>query len=147
MTNVTYTGVDDCNLDALALDALLMKFVDLGHHMRCEVSDRAITLILTLLKVARLDVWLADPLNVGLGNAVRLQGPDILDGGVRFGNSHDCVFSFVDVVYDDRDALEELVVELHADLAVALDVRGDLCSILRTKVSIALLGLQLQDTN
>lgn len=106
-----------------------MKLVNLGHDVRRKVVDRPIPAVLALLKIAAFDIGGADPLDVGFRNAVGDQRPYIFDSRA-LSNPHDRVFGLFDIVELDRHALEELIVEVHADPSVSLDIGVDPSGIL-----------------
>lgn len=116
---VTYTRVDDGNLDAPAREALGPQLVHLRHDVRRE-------LVLGLVgRRAPLDVAKvlpgvgADPLDARAGHVVQLQRPHVAHLG-QGGELGRLLVGLFHVVELHRDALEELKVELHARRALLL---------------------------
>lgn len=118
---VVDTTVNDSNLDALAGDALGAQLVDLGHDVGGEGIGLGV-LDGTRGQLGGRDGLLVvgDPLNSGVGTLDELNRPDVLDDG-QGSQSHGALLGLLDVIELDRDALEELVVELLASLALGVD--------------------------
>lgn len=114
---VTYTSVDNGNLDPLARNSLCPQLINLRHDMRRKRIRISIIDGPPLLGDGKLRLRAANPLNFRLGNTVDLDGPDLLDGR-QSRDPGRLVLGILDVVELHRDALEELVVEVHAGVGV-----------------------------
>lgn len=108
----TYTSVNNGNLDALALDSILVELVNLGHQVR-SISVR----LIVPLAEGRSLIRRANPVDNGFGDVVELHRPHVLNGRRR-GNLEGLLLGIVNVVELDRDTLEQLVVEFQAGLAL-----------------------------
>lgn len=113
----TYTRVDNGNLDTLARDTVLVELVDLGHEVR-RVGG---CFVVPLVEASRLGRGLADRVDNRPRDLVELHRPHVLDRGRR-GNRVGLGFGIFNVVELDRDALEQLVVELHTRRAFTADL-------------------------
>lgn len=91
----TYTRVNDGDVDALAGDALGTHLIDLGHDVRRVRVGR----VVGPFRHCRLGLQAlgANPLDDGLGDAVDLDRPHVLDGW-RVGNGHGPVLGIGDIV-------------------------------------------------
>ncbi|TKW53513.1 hypothetical protein CTA1_12412 [Colletotrichum tanaceti] len=116
---VVDAGVDDGDLDALAGDAVAVQPVDLG----LDVGREGVVAELALPQVDVVAALRAGPDDLGLGDAVGADGPDVLDRG-EAGELGRLGVGRVEVLELDGGALEEGVVELHArgGLGVGLGV-------------------------
>lgn len=112
MNASTYTSINNGNLNALAGNSLCTELVHLCHDMR---RKRVNAIISPRGKetTRRLGAVLGNPFDFGLGHVEELDRVHSLDG--RCIGQLGCLFvGLVDVVQLNRDALEQLIVELHS---------------------------------